>query len=85
MNEKWWDEWLEDHNVYVSLNIKEDVQELISEAERRGYERAMEEVKEASASSVMTFAPSVKPEPVLIIPKSFFEKQLTPPPTSEVQ
>ena len=68
------------HEEILSL-----VEYVASEAERRGYERAMEEVKEASASSVMTLNPSVEPEPVLIFPKSFFEKQLTPPLTSEVQ
>ena len=90
-NDKWWDS-----SIYTYVDVDYDgesesvsngyhIEAIVAEAERRGYERAMEEVKEVSASSVMTLTPSVEPEPVLIIPKSFFEKQLTPPPTSEVQ
>jgi len=76
-NEKpWWyheDSYIqEDHDGPV-YNEKA-VASIVAEAERRGYERAMEEVKKASASSVMTLTPNVEPDPVLIIPKSFFEK-----------
>lgn len=65
-------------------NALEDVLDVVTEAERRGYERAMHGVQKASASSIMTLYPSVEPEPVLIIPRSFFDGQLTPPETSEV-
>lgn len=72
-NEKWWEEWLKDHNVYVSLNIKEDVQELVAEAERRGYERAMEEVRRAADLAILAYGED-NIEDVYIIHKSFFEK-----------
>ena len=80
MNEKWWkpianemsEATFDDAMFWKERDFY--ISKIVAEAERRGYERAMEEVKKASASSVMTLTPSVEPEPVLIIPKSFFGK-----------
>ncbi len=79
-NEK---EWWKDDKYFVVTDMNEhgevtgegpNIEAIVLEAERRGYERAIEEVRDASARSLMTIHPSVEPEPALIIPKSFFGK-----------
>lgn len=49
------------------------LQDVIAEAERRGREKALEDVRSKSALSRMVISPSCEPEDVLILPKSFFE------------
>lgn len=47
MNEKWWEEMITDEAKQKS-DIAELIEAIVSEAERRGYERAMEEVRNNS-------------------------------------
>lgn len=76
-NEKWWEEMITDEAKQKS-DILELVEYIVSEAERRGYERAMEEVKKASIlTTSCVVAPGEEKEEwvdALCIPKSFFEK-----------
>ena len=83
-NEKWWEA-----EEYLGAITNEDearaiVPSIVSEAERRGYERAMEEVREAVIGTVRFTVDqgSEKEEDVdtWCIPKSFFAQPMTPQP-----
>ena len=83
-NEK---EWWKDDKYFVVTDMNEhgevtgegpNIEAIVLEAERRGHERAMEEVKAASLGTVaVVVAPGEETEEwvdALAIPKSFFEK-----------
>lgn len=74
-NEKWWEEMITDEAKQKS-DILELVEPIVSEAERRGYERAMEEVRSALKPGVMSWFDYEAGVNRLyrLIPKSFFEK-----------
>lgn len=89
-NEKWWEEekyWVQEadgssvypyENVY-KLKRQQNIQAIVSEAERRGYERAMKEAREAVIPTVDTltlYSRQGQEETIDVyyIPKSFFEK-----------
>ena len=71
-NEEWWEA-----EEYLGAITNEDearavVPSIVSEAERRGYKRAMEEVKSGLVQRKAAF--SVVMPGDYILPKSFFEK-----------
>lgn len=72
-NEKWWEEpqylKYDDFSGYCYPNAEA----IIAEAERRGYERAMEEVRRAADLAILAHGED-NIEDVYIIHKSFFEK-----------
>jgi len=86
-NEKWWEEekyWVQEadgssvypyENVY-KLKRKHNIPAIVSEAERRGYERAMEEVRKAARNVGLHHheVDTYREERGYFIPKSFFEK-----------
>jgi hypothetical protein len=83
-NEKWWETWLDDRAVNLTndgFNPDSHIQELVSEAERRGYERAMEEVMAEAEKwpakgkeTIFQDGNGARTVDGYFIPKSFFEK-----------
>lgn len=79
-NEEWWGDAIQRPEDWVGdwWIDPDDMEAIVVEAERRGYERAMEEVREAILTTTDSLlSPGTETEEnfqVVVIPKSFFEK-----------
>ena len=74
-NEKWWEKFITlAPGGYYSFIRTEYIPGIVSEAERRGYERALMEIKQTYPRvSIMFQTDWGREDSAYLVPKSFFE------------